>query len=351
MNRLIPNVVLFVALSLISLVMARPVAGQKNYQIATIGFYNLENLFDTLDTPGVLDTEFSPAGDKLWNGVKYKEKLGNLSRVISGLGTNKNKEGISVLGVAEVENRQVLEDLVNMPGLKEKNYHIVHFDSPDRRGIDVALIYQASRFTVEFAEPLEIKIFDGTEQIFTREALYVKGLLDGEIFHILVNHWPSRRGGESKTAPWRAAGAQVCKNIVDSLNRVEFNPNIVIMGDLNDDPVSPSVKQVLGAKEKKEDVPPGGLYNPMANYFRRGIGSNAYRDTWSLFDQLIISSALLTKDNGQYRFYQSYVYNKKFLRQKKGHFKGYPFRTFGGNEYLGGYSDHFPVFMHLIRER
>lgn len=323
---------------------------QKNYSIATIGFYNLENLFDTLDTPNVRDTEFSPNGSKLWDSERYKHKLANLSRVIFDLGMNKNKEGISILGVAEIENRSVLEDLISTPLLKDRNYRIVHFDSPDRRGIDVALLYQSNRFTLQDAQPMEVDIYDGTEKIFTREALYVKGLLDGEEIHIMVNHWPSRRGGETKTSAWREAGAQVCKNIVDSLTQVDPKARIVIMGDLNDNPTNPSVKKVLNAKANKKEVGEGGLYNTVANYYHRGIGSNAWRDTWSLFDQIIISEGLLNPDDGAYYFHKAYVFNKKYLRQKKGHFKGYPFRSFSGDEYIGGYSDHFPVYIHLIKE-
>jgi len=199
----------FVTSAVLIILLSSNLLAQKNYQIATIGFYNVENLFDTLDTPNVRDTEFSPGGSKLWNTDKYYKKLNNLAKVISKIGTKKNKEGISILGVSEVENRSVLEDLVENPLLKDRKYRIVHFDSPDRRGIDVALLYQSNRFKVTDAEPLEIKIFDGTTQIFTREALYVKGLLDGDEIHVFVNHWPSRRGGESRTAPWRAAGANM----------------------------------------------------------------------------------------------------------------------------------------------
>jgi endonuclease/exonuclease/phosphatase family metal-dependent hydrolase len=346
MKRSIIPVVLFILLTVVPKAFS-----QKNYAIASIGFYNLENLFDTLDTPNVRDTEFSPGGSKLWDSERYQHKLENLSEVIAKLGTNKNKEGITILGVAEIENRTVLEDLVNMPLLKERKYRIVHFDSPDRRGIDVALIYQSGRFMLQDAQPLEVDIYDGLEKIFTREALYVKGLLDGEEIHLMVNHWPSRRGGETKTSSWREAGAQVCKNVVDSLTLIDPKAKIVIMGDLNDNPTDPSVKKVLNAKAKKKEVGEGGLYNTVANFYHRGIGSNAWRDTWSLFDQIIISEGLLNATNGGYYLYKAYVYNKKFLRQKKGHFKGYPFRSFGGDEYLGGYSDHFPVYMHLIKER
>lgn len=322
---------------------------QKNYSIATVGFYNLENLFDTVDTRNVRDTEFTPNGSKLWNTERYNQKLENLSRVIAELGTNKNKEGITVLGVSEVENRKVLEDLVAMPAIQSKNYRIVHFDSPDRRGIDVAMLYQSNRFILQDAKPIGVDIYDGTEKIFTREILYVKGLLDNEEFHFLVNHWPSRRGGETKTAPWRSAGALECKKVVDSLTQINPNARVVIMGDLNDDPVSPSVKNVLNAKSKKNEVQPGGLYNTVGHYFHRGIGSNAWRDTWSLFDQVIITEGLLNGNDSGYYFHKAYVHNKKYLRQKKGHFKGYPFRTFGGDEFLGGYSDHFPVYIHLLK--
>jgi len=180
---------------------------------------------------------------------------------------------------------------------------------------------------------------------------YVKGLLDGDEIHVFVNHWPSRRGGESRTAPWRAAGAKVCREVSDSIMQINPNAKIFIMGDLNDNPTSPSVKRVLNAKGKRVNVPEKGFYNTMENYFNRGIGSNAYRDTWSLFDQIIISKALLDNTKAGYYYHKSYVYNKKFLLQKRGHFKGYPFRTFSGDEFIGGYSDHFPVFVHLLKEK
>jgi endonuclease/exonuclease/phosphatase family metal-dependent hydrolase len=344
------NTILLTGIFILNFLFISESIAQKNYTIATIGFYNLENLFDTLDTPDVLDTEFSPEGSKLWNAEKYQIKQNNLAKVISELGTNKNKDGVTLLGVSEIENRSVLEDLVNHPALKDRKYRIVHFDSPDRRGIDVALLYQGNRFRVLEAEPLEIGIYDGLDKIFTREILYVKGLLDGEEIYVLVNHWPSRRGGEAKTAPWRAAGAQLCKNVLDSLQEANKDIKMVIMGDLNDDPNSPSVKNILNAKFKIKDVQENGLFNPMAQYFSRGQGSNAYRDTWSLFDQLIISEPFIDNDLTGYTYLNAYVYNKKYLRQKKGHFKGYPFRTFSGDEFLGGYSDHFPVYLHLIKE-
>ncbi|HRQ30620.1 MAG TPA: endonuclease/exonuclease/phosphatase family protein [Saprospiraceae bacterium] len=325
-------------------------SAQKKIQIATIGFYNVENLFDTIDTPNVLDEEFTVEGSNNWTSKKYWHKQNNLAKVISLLGTDSDKEGVAILGLAEVENRLVLEDLVKMPQISDKKYRIVHFDSPDRRGIDVALIYQAGRFKVLDAKTFPIDIYDGLNKIFTREVLYVKGLLDGEEMHFMVNHWPSRRGGEAKTAPWRAAGAKVNKSIVDSLTNITEDAKVVIMGDLNDNPEDLSITKVLGAKSKITDVPERGLFNTVAQYYRRGIGSNAYQDSWSLFDQIIISKGFLTKKPNSYSFHKAYIFNKQFLRQKKGHFKGYPLRTFSGSEFLGGYSDHFPSYIHLIKE-
>lgn len=327
-----------------------PLSAQKKFQIATIGFYNVENLFDTIDTPDVLDEEFTVSGANNWNSEKYWYKQANLAKVISMLGTDSDKEGVAVLGLAEVENRLVLEDLVKMPEIAKKRYRIVHFDSPDRRGIDVALIYQAGRFEVLDAKTLPIDIYDGINKIFTREVLYVKGLLDGEEMHFTVNHWPSRRGGEAKTAPWRAAGAKVNKILVDSLTRINPDAKIVIMGDLNDNPDDPSITKVLGAVSKISEVPEKGLYNTVAHYYRRGIGSNAYQDSWSLFDQIIISKGFLQKQKSSYTFHKAFIFNKQFLMQKKGHFKGYPHRTFSGNEFLGGYSDHFPSYIHIIKQ-
>lgn len=325
--------------------------GQRNaYKIAVVGFYNLENLFDTIDAPDIRDTEFTPQGSKIWDTKKYNEKLKNMSHVISLLGTDKAKDGISILGVSEIENRTVLEDLINQPELKNRHLGIIHFDSEDRRGIDLAILYQPKHFIPMNAKPVPVHIYSGTKRVFTRDILFVSGKLDGEMIHILVNHWPSRRGGESKTAPWRAAAALECKKITDSLTAIDPMAKVLIMGDLNDNPTSPSVKNVLGAKGKKKNVKEGDIFNPMTQFYKRGIGTTAYRDSWSLFDQIMLSYGWIPKDQKGYRFYKAKIFNKNFLIQKKGHFKGYPFRTFAGNEFLHGYSDHFPVLLYLIKE-
>lgn len=323
---------------------------EQQYKVAAIGFYNFENLFDTLDTPDKFDTEFTPSGNNKYNTAVYQEKLGNLSKVVSELGTELSPDGVALLGVAEIENRQVLEDFVKQPAIKDRNYGIIHYESPDFRGIDVALLYQPKYFspTSSKAVPLLIYNDDGSPRV-TRDILLVSGNFDGEPMHILVNHWPSRRGGESATQPYRNAGAKICKEIADSLTQENPYAKIILMGDLNDDPTSPSVKKVLQAQRYTNKTPKKGFFNPMYELFKRGFGSNAYRDAWSLFDQIIVSQGLLSKKAGGYRYHKAFVHNENYLIQKNGRYKGYPYRTFSFGNYIGGYSDHLPVYVYLLK--
>ncbi len=322
----------------------------QQYKVGCIGFYNLENLFDTEDDPIINDAEFLPTGAKNWTKELYMDKLGNLSRVISELGTELSPDGVSILGVAEIENRRVLEDLVSQPKLASRNYQIIHFDSPDQRGIDVGLIYQAKYFTPTTSKAVLMPIFSPTgDTIKTRDILFVSGLYDGEPLHILVNHWPSRRGGEAASQPFRNAAALICKNIADSLIQADPNAKILIMGDLNDDPTSPSVKKVLAVSYKKEETKKGGLFNPMYDFYKRGIGTLAYQDSWNLFDQIILSYGLINEKTGGFQFYNARVFNENYLFQKSGQYRGYPHRTFSGDTYIAGFSDHLPVFVYLVK--
>ncbi len=323
--------------------------GKTDYQVVAVGFYNLENLFDTTDDPLIRDEEFLPDGERAWNEEKYNEKLGNMAYVISKMGKELSPQGISVLGVSEIENKKVLEDLVAHPKLKDKDFGIIHFDSPDKRGIDVGLIYQKGHFEPIESENHPIYIYQGERRKFTRDVLYVRGKLAGDDISFMVNHWPSRSGGEARSAPFRKAAAKRVKEIQDSIEQIRPNTKLIIMGDLNDDPTSQSVKSVLKAKKEIESVKAGGLYNPMESFYNKGIGSNAWRDSWSLFDQVILSEALLDKKQDGLFYYQAHIFNKKFLTQKSGQYKGYPFRTFAGGSYKGGYSDHFPVFVYLLK--
>ena len=336
---------------LVSLISLVGFAQEKQYKVAAIGFYNFENLFDTLDTPDKSDTEFTPQGRNRYNTKVYQEKLQNLSKVVSELGTDLSPDGLAILGVAEIENRDVLEDFVQQPSIKDKNYEIIHYESPDFRGIDVALLYQPKYFTPTNSKAIKLPIYndDGSPRV-TRDILLVSGNFDGEPMHVLVNHWPSRRGGESATQPYRNAGAKICREIADSLMQSNPYAKVLILGDLNDDPTSPSVKKVLDAKRYTDKTPKKGFFNPMYDLFKRGFGSNAYRDAWSLFDQIILSQGLLSKKAGGYRYHKAVVHNKKYLIQKTGRFQGYPFRTFSFGNYIGGYSDHLPVYVYLLKE-
>jgi len=326
-------------------------AQKKDYKPIVIGFYNLENLFDTLDNPMINDEEFLPSGPRNYSGTIYFDKLNKLATVISEMGVEINADGPAVLGVAEVENDTVLNDLIRQKLIASRNYKIVHYDSKDARGIDVGLLYNPKYFTVEASDKLYVQLPGGSKDAYyTRDVLWVKGKLDGETIHIYVNHWPSRSGGEKRSAPGRNAAAQVCKNHIDSIAKIEPDAKIVIMGDLNDDPVNESVAEILGARGKLTDVQKGGLYNPWTELYKKGYGTLAYQDAWGLFDQIIISYPWLNKEQDGIFFFQQHIFNKEYLVENKGRYKGYPMRTWDGNSYRGGYSDHFPTYLVMLKK-
>ncbi len=326
-------------------------AQDKQFKIGSIGFYNLENLFDINDDDDVRDTEFTPEGKNLWSQERYEEKLANMAFVISQIGLDLCPSGLSVLGVCEIENRSVLEDLVAHPLLADRDYQIVHQNSPDERGIDVALLYQASHFTLDEARSLElILIKDDGERNFTRDILVVSGTFDDERMHFMVNHWPSRSGGEKRSEGGRRAAAELCRTAVDSIYKVEPEAKIIIMGDLNDNPNNKSVVKDLQSTGVLKGLKKQGLYNPMHGMFRQGNGTTAWRDSWSLFDQLIVSEPLINAKSHSYTYHKAKIHNPAMLKQANGKYKGYPFRTFAGGQYKGGYSDHFPVYVYLTKE-
>jgi hypothetical protein len=328
------------------------VYGQKNsYKAALIGFYNLENLYDTIDNPRINDEEFLPNSERNYNTRVFFDKIDRLADVISQMGTDINPDGMAILGVSEIENDTVLNALVSHKDLKNRNLKIIHYNSPDIRGVDVGLLYHPKYFKPLYSASLYVKLPGGAKDSYlTRDILYVKGLLDGDSIHIFVNHWPSRSGGEERSIPARAAAAQVARRTIDSI--VASNPmsKVVLMGDLNDDPISPSVLKVLGAKTKISDVKTSQLYNPWYDLYRRGIGTLAYQDAWGLFDQVIISQPWLEKEQSGYFFHKANIFNREFLVQKTGRYKGYPKRTWDGTTYNYGYSDHFPVYLIMLKQ-
>jgi hypothetical protein len=325
-------------------------AQQKNFKVAIVAFYNCENFYDTTDNPKVNDDEFTPKGPRNYNSKIYWNKVEKLATVISQLGTDISPDGPAILGVAEIENDTVLNDLISHPLIKKRNYKFVHYDSRDARGVDVALIYNPKYFTPEESKPLFVSLPSGSKDAYyTRDVLWVKGKFDGETIHVLVNHWPSRVGGEERSAPGRAAAAAVCKVQMAKVAETEPNAKFIIMGDLNDDPVSPSITEVLKAKAKIADVKPGGIYNPWTDLYKKGIGTLAYQDAWSLFDQIMITYPWLNKEQSGFFFYKQFIFNKEFLVESTGRYKGYPMRTWDGLTYRGGYSDHFATYLMMVK--
>jgi hypothetical protein len=344
-------------------------AQSKKYTIHTVAFYNFENLFDTINDPTTHDDEWTPAGVQNWTKAKYQQKLKNLSIVLSDIGTPENPNAPTIIGGSEIENRGVLEDLIKEPKLLKFDYGIIHFDSPDKRGIDVALLYQKKYFKPtsysniplyifknketlkeeekDETENEEVKIKPQNNRVFTRDQLLVTGYLEGEEISIIVNHWPSRSGGEKASSKFREEAGKLNRRIIDSLQRINPNAKVITMGDLNDGPYNKSVKQALGAKAKKGDVSEYGVYNPFEEMFYKGMGTLAFRDSWDIFDQIIVSKSLIDPNFESFKFWKAGIFNRSYLIQTSGKYKGYPLRHTLTEV---GFSDHFPVYIYLIKE-
>lgn len=326
---------------------------KKDYNLLNIGFYNLENLFDTIvdpDTNKILTEEFTPKGKYKWTSDKYWIKIENMARVISEMGVEVNPDGVAVLGVSEIENENVLKDLIANHYLKDRNYKYVHYESNDRRGIDVALLYQEKYFTPETSKSVRLKVADNPD-FRTRDQLVVSGKLLGEDFNFIVNHWPSRRGGEKRSLPYRFAAADLAKSLVDSLQKINPKAKTFLMGDLNDDPTDPSVKIHLNTSETVSGLKEGILFSPFESFYKKGKGTLAYRDVWNLFDQIFLTPTLLGSDLSTYKYVKQVVFHHPYMIQNSGRFEGYPKRTFSYGVFQSGYSDHFPVFVILAKKK
>ena len=339
-------------LTVVLLLMGVSNAGAQTKQ-HLIMFYNVENVFDTIKTPGVLDDEFTPEGPKQWNGVKYWKKMENLEKVFTSIAKD-NGRFPTVIGVSEIENRNVLEDMVSMPGMLAANYQIVHYEGPDARGVDVAFFYRPDQFRLEGSKA-EKTVIEGKPDFRTRDILTMWGKIDGEDFMFMVAHWPSRTGGQMASEPNRIGAAKTMRNIMDSVLVDKPHMKIVLMGDLNDDPSNKSIAEVLGGRLDMKDVnAPDELFNPYFQLHRDGYGSLAYQDAWNLFDNIIVNGNLV--DGEGYRIwkpkrskYWGFIYDKSWLKQQSGQYKGYPQRTYVGNKFENGYSDHFPVYIFIAK--
>lgn len=321
---------------------------QKMHQVAGVAFYNLENLFDTINNNGKYDKEFSPDGARQWNGEKYRMKLHNMAYAISQMRSRITPMGPAFIGVSEIENRSVLDDLVAQPEIADMHLQVVHHDSPDRRGVDVGLLYNPRLFRVLSVSNTTLSI-PSNPRFRTRDQMCVTGLLMGEKVSVIVNHWPSRLGGQEQSSYLREAAAALSKHIADSVLALDPNQGIIVMGDMNDDPQDRSMAVALGARKKKEDVKPGEFYNPWWAMLDKGIGTLAYKGQWNLFDQIVLSDYFLGDDRSRWCFFKAEVLNREFLKTKEGDRAGYPLRTFSGGAFLNGYSDHFPTQVFLVR--
>ncbi len=320
------------------------------YNIRTIAFYNVENLFDTINDPRKFDDDRTPTGKDHYTSKIYWNKINHMAKVISEIGVKKAKSSPTLIGLSEVENKAVLEDLISTKYLKYSGYGIIHYDSPDERGIDVALLYLKRHFKPVSQSKHTLYIYKHNgKRDYTRDQLLVSGMLDGELIHIIVSHWPSRSGGEARSRPFRMKAAALNAKIIDSLQKINPNAKIITMGDLNDDPTSPSIKEVLKTSGKISKVKANQMYNPMEPLFKRGLNTLAYRDNVNLFDQIIISKPFTFKNYNSYRFFYAGIYNPSYITNRSGTFKGYPFRSYVNSKYTGGYSDHFPVYIYLIK--
>lgn len=376
---------------------------QRQVQRATVAFMNVENLWDTIPSADYIDgtlpighknfhrsiprdsiphmqvtedyrgvwsdsllvgkkvirhqilaEEFTPKSAKNYTGKVYRDKLTKLSQVISELGRQYTNANPAIVGLIEVENRQVIEDLIKQPVLARDNYEIIHYNSYDARGIDVALIYQPKRFLPTNSYKKEVVNFndDGTRS-YTRDILVVEGLLDGEKIAVFMNHWPSRSGGEARSQARRNAAAVVLKKEMDRIKKADNTVKLFAMGDFNDDPVSPSLKKHLAAvgteKELSAEYP---YFNLMTKLYRAGVASLAYRDAPNLFDQIIVSRNLVSKEKitPEYSIFKAEIYAPAYMINREGQFKGYPFRSWNFDNYTGGYSDHFPAVSVVQRE-
>lgn len=335
------------AIAALLVLVASVASGQKRgLQMAGVAFYNWENLFDTIpNNPEGRDLEFTPGGQRQWDGRKYKEKVHNLAYAISQFTTRTTPYGPAIIGVSEIENRSVMEDVVKQPELKAWNLQIVHHDSPDARGVDVGLLYNPRYFKLENVTNHRLTAIP----FRTRDQMCVVGSLLGQRIAVIVNHWPSRIGGQEQSSPNREAAAALCKEIADSLWRVDPEMGVIIMGDLNDDPQDKSCAKVLGAKRDKDGVAPHGFYNPFWRLLDKGIGTLAYKSQWNLFDQIILSGNLANAPEDRWHFFEAKVLNFDFLKDNEGTRMGYPKRTYSAGSYLGGYSDHFPTEVLLRR--
>ena len=331
-----------------------------------IGFYNLENLFDTYHDEGKNDYEYLPDGSNNWTEVKYEKKLHNMASVIRAMADD-NGRFHTILGVSEIENRHVLEDLVSMPEIADANFQIVHYDGPDRRGVDVALLYRPDQFKVLESRSIPFTFesdipFEYTPeeqaQFRTRDILMVRGMLGGEMFAFFVCHLPSRLG--SKGNDLRSRGGEIIYQTSQELMQAYPGIKIAAMGDMNDNPDDDSMALYLHGRETIEEMGPEDFFSPFLSMLKAGYGSLAYRGEWNIYDLILVNESLARASSGKLRIqplvkqrkkvFYGRIFQKDFMTQQDGPYKGTPFRTFSNGAFVGGYSDHYPTYILISKK-
>lgn len=313
-----------------------------------VAFYNIENLFDTVDDPFTIDDDFTPHGKKHWTPKRYQKKIRKLSYAIAAIGKEETNDAPAIIGLSEVENRHVLKDLINTELLKDEKFGIIHYNSPDERGIDVALIYQKEHFLPLHSEPITVNLTnDNGSPDYTRDILYVNGEINNQIVHIFVVHLPSKRN-QDINQPKRIQIAQVLREKIDQIHQTETAPNIIVMGDFNENPDNQPLKQVLQTHAEPVQMLSNQMFNPMEALHKQNQGSLMHNNKWLLFDQILFSKAFLYQDS-TIKLDSVHVFDKRFLQDWDEADQNEPFRTYAGRRYQNGYSDHFPVYAILTQ--
>lgn len=325
----------------------------KRYAIYGVGFYNLENLFDTCHDEGKNDYQYLPDGPNKWTGLKYSHKLKNMARVLSEMGTGYLQDvGCAVIGVSEVENARCMTDLCNQPPLRKRGYKFVHVEGPDKRGVDCALIYNPRFFTVRNVKLVPyVYVRPEDKDRATRGFLTVSGTLANEHVTFVVCHWPSR----GSASYYRELAGRQVRVLKDSLIKDDPAVKVIVMGDMNDDPNNKSMMRELGCKAEIKDVGPNDMYNPWYNVLvKKRTGTLMYQGGWNLFDQIVLSPRLVNPggqaDYSSLKYRMHEVFRKDYLFQKEGKYKGNTLRTHAGGVWLDGYSDHLPTIVYLMKE-
>lgn len=323
-------------------------AQEKRYDIYAVGFYNLENLFDTIHQQGKNDYEFLPDGVNKWSTKKYSNKIKNIARVLDDMASDVPSSGLAAVGVCEVENAAVLRDLVSCEPLVRRGWSFAHFEGPDSRGVDCALLYNPKLFKPTDAWLVPYTAAKRDTTYITRGFLVVKGEIGGEVLHLIVNHWPSRYA----KSPVRERAGVLVRQLKDSIVGADPKAKVIILGDLNDNPDNKSVCESLGAVRNKKDASTAvSLYNPWWNILRKeGRGTQKYRGKWNLFDQIMVNGNLVNGGNSVLGFYKAEIFSRDYMFQSKGKYKGSIKRTHAGGVWLNGYSDHLPVILYLRKE-